>query len=1326
MALNPLKSHITAEKAAWAPYFAVGGFNASTIETGSLVASTVQASSITAYSVSSVLLDAEEINTSTISTIALDLDGQYLTATASNLLLNGIPIATTANLSSLADWSFFPAISSVNMNGNNLINTANISTGSIIGGTGFFTQLMAINSMFLSTYTSTISSLEEYADAGYFSTISTGNATGGDFAPSSLWGLPSSFYHDAISSISSLNAENIVCSTLTAANYISTPALLVSSINGSEFNSTGIVVQVAGVSSLVANSISSIGAELRTALVSTLQFNPSFSPNLDVNLGLGSLFGNLAGAALGGIGVLVGGAALGTGIAALTQSRQTNNIGSPSSFELVNGTTQLQVSTVGQTVSSIFRFVSSIDEFTPGQEFFASTIIPAGTVCIRSVSDPLNTVSSPNSTIQYFGQWVNLEEVLPPAVTVSSFTDLHASSLETSSITFGGTPALTLKSAVTAQLDVLDGAGNFGQLGAVEFWSRGSLTDPNFGVFSRSSGNRAQYTDSNLTPHLLLYTNDSNAAISSLSTAEMLTVSSINGQPISFYQPGGESTISTFQDLYTSSLGASTITVQDRVVILPSTVYSGIWMPFDVNQVPGIYMGLSTGLLTNNYAAFGAGEQFPYNESNTRGLLLYQTEDAEVSYQYGDMTIGRLMVAGNTTNYGANPSAYMTGDATANMTLHANTVQLSTANVFAAGSLQAPNLLTSSLTASTISLPSTGLIQGSIGVGTGTVLSSFQSIDTLNLATGTLNASGVGQIFVNANLSGNDGVVAQFSTLIADELTSTQQLEVSSLNGYAWSNITSLNQGANYIVTTGNQSLWLGNTANQGASTFLSTGTYYSLQELSANFQKVAQGLGGVFSAFSTSVIGNKISIGATAGATEFGISWAVIPPTPPPYWNPNPFSGAAIQSNADLLGGIYGNVYGGAGGGGDAGLLPNPAQITAPIFGSEMTFSTIQAADFVRAQNGSVSSLTASSINGGVALLDSQSGTLSSLVVSSLVADFGLISSIFTGGIAGVGLSTQITNFSSIQANGALFSTVTANSLSASSLTLTAPNNVSTGTILMTSAAGTQQQPAQRFRVGADIDLGGANDLWARNLRVGAGNTGTGAEVIFYDPSNQQSFLNWNSQDRALRNSIQAKGLTNYGYLLDTFVNPPFFSTINAGTSTAMMSWFPSTLVSTIGYSTLSVIPNPIFVAAANSLSSQKVLAANTPLALDLGTASVNIGGYTLAASTLTVPVAGTYQLTPSIQFQTTSGGANQVDFWLTKNGVDIPNSGSRVSLANNAEDLGTVIVYDTAAAGDKYGIKIASPDANMTAGFFQSTVTTPYTRPAIPAVILNAQRVA
>lgn len=1031
MSLLPSQTNINLDT-----YFFLRGSGQS-LNVSSLNANTISTNSITASQMSTNTLDAESINNSTINTLHVDLDGQILTATPTELLLNGVPLATLSSLSSIADWSLDPAISTVQMAGNNIDQAGAISTGSIVGGSAFFTNLMAINSMFLSTYTSTISSYVNTADQGFYSTISTGTLTGGNVEPSTLWGQPSSYYQDLVSSISSLVSDNIICSTLTATDRISTPQLFVSSINGAEFTSTSINVEVAGVSSLVANTVSSIGAELRTALVSTLQFNPSFSPNLDVNLGLGSLFGNLAGAASGALGVLVGGAALGTGIAALSQSRQTNYINA-STFELVNGTTQLQISTLASPQTTIYRFVNSASPSTPGEEVFVSTVTGPGDY-IRSMSDPLNTVSSPNSTIQSFGQWVKLPDA-PVVSTVSTFSDIYTSSLQTSTINFPG----------DTQLKRGVGFGGSGGVSTLElFWT-----------------GQAPPLDADLRLGALIISGSDVGGINY--SKDVLIQNANNGQRLTVYGPAGTS---------------------------PSTVAF-------LSDIPAVPPTAST----------------------------FQT------------------------------------------------------------------LGTSSFTASTISMPAGATIEVGSGPGSQVLLS-------------------------GSSLTLYGGSVAASSTL------------VDNIQGYSGN-----------IINMPGQNLYL-------------TGP-----------GRIYAGEGSVSS--------------LTVSTLNGGI----------PFTTANPPT--VFDTSTILVSSI--------------GSIGNTSSIT--IVPNALSFFNIDSIGRFT-EVGSKFNLQAQS-----------SATLvAELLVDSTAAGGNGLFRLAAGGVGNLNASTI-----NVSTNQMCVNTISTSQITASSLTLTAPNAVSTATIFMTSAGGTQSQPTQRFRVGADLDLGNANDIWVRNARLGAGNTGTGAELILYDPANQQAFVNWNTQDRALRTSIQSKGLTNYGYLLDTFVNPPLFSTVNAGTSTAMMAWFPSSLTSTIGYSTISVIPNPIFVAAGASLSSQQVTAANTPLALDLGSASVNIGGYTFAASTLTVPVAGTYEFSPSIQFNTTTGGSQVVDFWFTKNGADLPNSATRVNVANNAQTVGTVILYDTAAAGDKYGMKIASADANMQAGFFQSTVTTPYTRPAIPSVIFNAQRVA
>jgi hypothetical protein len=213
--------------------------------------------------------------------------------------------------------------------------------------------------------------------------------------------------------------------TVTATEYISTPDLRVSSINGAELNGNTIII-----SSINTQSVSTNELQVNLGVVSSIQLKPSvgFNPSLSVDMGLGSLFTNVAGAALGGMNMIVGGIALATGVTAIYQGRQTKTV-NLSTFELINGTTQLQVSTLGLDVSTVTRYVSSLNADTPGEEYFISTIIPAGTPLIRSFSDPMNTISSPASSIQAFSQWV----ALPQGGSISSleFSSIICSSLTT-------------------------------------------------------------------------------------------------------------------------------------------------------------------------------------------------------------------------------------------------------------------------------------------------------------------------------------------------------------------------------------------------------------------------------------------------------------------------------------------------------------------------------------------------------------------------------------------------------------------------------------------------------------------------------------------------------------------------------------------------------------------------------------------------------------------------------------------------------------------------------------------------------------------------------
>jgi hypothetical protein len=180
-----------------------GNINALQVSTGSLIVDDVDIGG--AIFVSSIyatgLLQANELSSitlytdigavSTLFTQHIILDQATLDVVGGNvLLLNGSPIATLNNLSSIADWSYYPAVSTVNMGGQNLSNVGNITCQNINNALNVQTDTLTVGTS-LTAPNAIITNLR----TTNFST--TGTATinnlvattinGGTFAPSSNW-----------------------------------------------------------------------------------------------------------------------------------------------------------------------------------------------------------------------------------------------------------------------------------------------------------------------------------------------------------------------------------------------------------------------------------------------------------------------------------------------------------------------------------------------------------------------------------------------------------------------------------------------------------------------------------------------------------------------------------------------------------------------------------------------------------------------------------------------------------------------------------------------------------------------------------------------------------------------------------------------------------------------------------------------------------------------------------------------------------------------------------------------------------------------------------
>lgn len=141
---------------------------ANNISTGNLIAGEAEISTINTFFVSTNFLEADSIsslnleanysefstsailfgNISSIVTNNITLDGNTIdtggVGFGAVLLLNGLPIATgTSSLSSIQDWSFFPALSTLKMNGYNISNAGNITCQNIFNALNVQTDTLS-------------------------------------------------------------------------------------------------------------------------------------------------------------------------------------------------------------------------------------------------------------------------------------------------------------------------------------------------------------------------------------------------------------------------------------------------------------------------------------------------------------------------------------------------------------------------------------------------------------------------------------------------------------------------------------------------------------------------------------------------------------------------------------------------------------------------------------------------------------------------------------------------------------------------------------------------------------------------------------------------------------------------------------------------------------------------------------------------------------------------------------------------------------------------------------------------------------------------------
>ncbi len=136
-----------------------------------------------------------------------------------------------------------------------------------------------------------------------------------------------------------------------------------------------------------------------------------------------------------------------------------------------------------------------------------------------------------------------------------------------------------------------------------------------------------------------------------------------------------------------------------------------------------------------------------------------------------------------------------------------------------------------------------------------------------------------------------------------------------------------------------------------------------------------------------------------------------------------------------------------------------------------------------------------------------------------------------------------------------------------------------------------------------------------------------------------------------------------------------------------------------------------------------QNVLAADTETTMTLDTTVSSLGISVVTGSQITFANSGIYNIQFSAQLDKVSAGTDLVDIWLAKNGLNLPNTNTEVTLAGATRSVASWNFIVTVVAGDYIEMKWSSPDA--TAFLASNTTQVTPTRPETPSLILTVTQV-
>jgi len=171
-AIPPLANFINNNNSYWAKSAGEAGgvgFSStlSTLYVSSLVANRLTVNTIVDNAIFTSTITTQLVDTSSINAITINIDNQILTADNNELFLNGLPVATTANLSSIQDWALFDAVSTIRMLNHDITGAKKIQAQTV--QTGLTSSILVLTDTSYSESLSFTSSL--IAIGAYVSTV---------------------------------------------------------------------------------------------------------------------------------------------------------------------------------------------------------------------------------------------------------------------------------------------------------------------------------------------------------------------------------------------------------------------------------------------------------------------------------------------------------------------------------------------------------------------------------------------------------------------------------------------------------------------------------------------------------------------------------------------------------------------------------------------------------------------------------------------------------------------------------------------------------------------------------------------------------------------------------------------------------------------------------------------------------------------------------------------------------------------------------------------------------------------------------------------------